>query len=737
VETIDMKSVGRLFVGILLSAPPLLLAAPLNTQYEVQKLVPTSGAGGFGQSIAISGDRAIISRVGGAYVYTRQVSGEWVEEANLFGGGSSVAISGNTAVIGAILDDDNGEYSGSAYVFNRDARGLWSQQARLLPSDGEANDAFGGSVATTGDMAVIGSPGDDDRGSAYVFTRDALGKWSQQAKLQASDGAPGDAFGGATISDDMVLISNPTDDDSRGSVYVFTRDARGVWSEQVRLRARDRAPGDTFGGSVAISGDTALIGASADDDNGPDSGSVYVFHRDATGAWFQQAKLVASDGVSYDSFGSAIAVSGDRAVIGAFIHDEITGQGYVYKRDANGSWFEQTKLIASDATEYTNFGYAAAFNGENALIGALNGSAYAFDLDSISNVFLHCPGDVNKDGTADLLVVSGDEAIVKGVDGSLVNQFTLAEPADLIDSELMPDTNANGSPELVVLRRRGGVVAAEVRDLSSGAELGKVDFGANLAPLDLELVPDRAGNGIPEFAILVQRPSRVLVRDGLTGAAISTVGFANYVAPKDLQVYRDLSGNDWPELAVLGENRDVNHADKIEIRDSLTGSIVRQVWLARFFRVLDQARIRDLDGNNSEEVAVLRRGVSGYTNVQIRDTVTKAWVNFVGFAIKYPPKRLIAIRDINGNGSDELVVFGRRFDGTNQKAVIKDSRTRAKLGELWFDRNFPGRDFVSCGDINGNGATDLALLGQRLSDRRLKVIVKDGQTGERLALVWF
>jgi hypothetical protein len=82
-------------------------------------------------------------------------------------------------------------------------------------------------------------------------------------------------------------------------------------------------------------------------------------------------------------------------------------------------------------------------------------------------------------------------------------------------------------------------------------------------------------------------------------------------------------------------------------------------------------------------------------------------------------------------------VYGRRVDGSDQKAVIKDSKTGDKLGELWFDREFPGQDFVSCGDLNGNGATDLALVGQRPSDGRLKVIVKDSKTGELLALVWF
>lgn len=134
---------------------------------------------------------------------------------------------------------------------------------------------------------------------------------------------------------------------------------------------------------------------------------------------------------------------------------------------------------------------------------------------------------------------------------------------------------------------------------------------------------------------------------------------------------------------------------------------------------------------------MLRVHPDGNANVQIRDTVTREWVNFIGFAVEYPPRTLVAIPDINGNGADELVVFGRRSNSSYQKAVIKDSMTGRKLGQLWFDRNFPGRRFVACGDINGNGATDLALLGQHRSDGRFRVTVNDSRTGERLAQVGF
>ena len=195
--------------------------------------------------------------------------------------GRSVYVSGDTALIGAIGDDDNGSFSGSAYVFIRDATGLWTEQAKLLASAGAAGDAFGRSVSVSGDTALIGAATDDDlgsfSGSAYVFIRDATGLWTEQAKLLASDGAASDQFGvSVSVSDDTALIGAHVGFSS-GSADVFTRDATGLWTQQAKLLPSDGAFFDLFGFSVSVSGDTALIGAFLDDDLGTSSGSAYVF----------------------------------------------------------------------------------------------------------------------------------------------------------------------------------------------------------------------------------------------------------------------------------------------------------------------------------------------------------------------------------------------------------------------------------------------------------------------------
>ena len=218
-----------------------------------------------------------------------------------------------------------GSNAGSAYVFTRDGSGLWRQQAKLTASDAAEDDEFGRSVAISGDTVVIGACGNEvagsDSGSAYVFTSDGSGSWTQQAKLTASDAASSDNVGySVAVSGDTAVIGAWGDAEggsSSGSAYVFTRDGSGSWTQQAKLTASDAAAGDAFGRSVAVSGDTAVIGANWDDNPGLNSGSVYVFTRGGIGSWAQQAKLPAPDDAENVWFGNSVAVNGGTAVIGA------------------------------------------------------------------------------------------------------------------------------------------------------------------------------------------------------------------------------------------------------------------------------------------------------------------------------------------------------------------------------------------------------------------------------------
>ena len=298
--------------------------------------------------------------------------------------GGSVSVSGDTAVIGAWRDDDNGDASGSVYAFVRDGAGVWREQQKLYATDGAVDDFFGWSVSVSGDTAVIGAWGDDDNGSragsAYVFVRDGTGVWREQQKLNASDGAVNDLFGASvSVSGDTVVIGARLDDDngfSSGSAYVFARNGAGVWIEQQKLNPSDGSSGDNFGYSVSVSGDTAVIGADRNGDNGTNSGSAYVFVRDGTGIWREQQKLNASDGAEGDQFGFSASVSGDTVVIGAVSDNDSgssTGSAYAFVRDGAGVWREQQKLIASDANVNDVFGWSVSASGDTAVIGALGG----------------------------------------------------------------------------------------------------------------------------------------------------------------------------------------------------------------------------------------------------------------------------------------------------------------------------------------------------------------------------
>jgi hypothetical protein len=300
--------------------------------------------------------------------------------------GLSVSISGDTALIGAIKESDNGQYAGSAYVFTYTGTN-WTLQQKLVASDGQAHDYFGYFVSLDGDTALIGAAGvASQRGAAYVFVRSGT-TWSQQAKLLASDGADYDEFGcSVSVSGDTALVGAYGHDGSKGAAYVFFRTGTS-WTQQAKLIAPDGTTNDQFGLSIALSGDTALVGAHWDEDiDDYDSGSAYVFIRTGT-TWSQQQKLLASDGAAYDEFGRAVSLSGDTALIGAPKSDMATvpGSAYVFTRSGT-SWAQQQKLVASDGIAPDFFGCAVAVEGDNALVGAFwgdgiqtdSGSAYVF-----------------------------------------------------------------------------------------------------------------------------------------------------------------------------------------------------------------------------------------------------------------------------------------------------------------------------------------------------------------------
>jgi hypothetical protein len=238
--------------------------------------------------------------------------------------GASIAISGNTALVGATTANGGpGNGTGAAYVFVKGATG-WTEQARLQASDGAPRDNYGFSVAIDGDTAVVGAPnrgafvGDPfgEVGAAYVYKRSGT-TWSQQAILTqtAPPGAQaGDFFGFSVgVSGTTILVSAVGAQSNTGAVFQYVRSATN-WSETAKLVGSNSQPGDGFGWDIAVSGRTALIGAPRNSPVFP--GSAYIF-ADTGSGFAQQAELAPPDSQDGDLFGRSVALSGRTALVGA------------------------------------------------------------------------------------------------------------------------------------------------------------------------------------------------------------------------------------------------------------------------------------------------------------------------------------------------------------------------------------------------------------------------------------
>ena len=330
--------------------------------------------------------------------------------------GMAVAADGDTALVGALLAYDAvfNNRPGAAYVFTKNSEsGEWTQ-ATLTALDGNDGDEFGQSVALDGDTAVVGAPGADKgvagegqvtgTGAAYVFIRDSAGSWTQAAKLTANDAAADDQFAySVAVYDDTVVIGAHQDDDDgaeSGSAYVFTKPANGGWTSTntaVKLTAPDAAAGGYYGNSVAVSGDTIVVGAHKADSayaitkpssDANDDGSIDWQDwdaLDADGKATLTATLTAFDATAGDEFGISVAIDGNTIVVGAHKADSayaITKPSSDANNDGSIDWEDwdsldadgkatlTATLTAFDATAGDEFGISVAVSGDTIVVGA-------------------------------------------------------------------------------------------------------------------------------------------------------------------------------------------------------------------------------------------------------------------------------------------------------------------------------------------------------------------------------
>ena len=302
--------------------------------------------------------------------------------------GQSVAIDGDTAIVSANVEDTGASNAGAAYIFTRSGS-TWTEQQKIQALDPEASDFFGVSVAISGDTAVVGCHlKDTSRGAVYVFTRSGS-TWTQQQKIQASDPEDGDRFGGSVaISGDTIIagaLYEDTGASNAGAAYIFTRSG-STWTEQQKIQALDPEASDQFGWSVAIDGDTVVVGATGEDTGASAAGAAYIFTRSGS-TWTEQQKIQASDKEAFDQFGGSVAIYGDNVVVGAHPEDtggNVAGAAYIFTRSGS-TWTEQQKIQSSPVVEAASFGFAVAIDDDvvvcTSLENASTGAAYIFTRD--------------------------------------------------------------------------------------------------------------------------------------------------------------------------------------------------------------------------------------------------------------------------------------------------------------------------------------------------------------------
>ncbi len=327
--------------------------------------------------------------------------------------GQSVAISGDTAIVGAWYNGNSQTSSNSAYIFRFDGR-QWMEEQQLTPWDTGDWNEFGGSVSISGDMAIVGARSDDragrNSGIAYAFRYDGT-QWVAMQKLEPLDPAASRGFGKSlSIQGNVAIVGAPSSDDvgeSSGAAYVFRFDGN-QWSQEQKLLASDAKEGHYFGNSVTIDGDVMVVGASLDDHAGERSGSAYVFRYDGS-QWIEEQKLTASDAGDNKYFGRSVATNTDMILIGADHGPSHLNAVYVFHLE-NGQWSEQDIL--------TDYGNIVDVGGDTAFIVNGRGTAYEFHFDGttwIASDELTSPDMDNNGFFGRRVSVSDDTAIIAAV----------------------------------------------------------------------------------------------------------------------------------------------------------------------------------------------------------------------------------------------------------------------------------------------------------------------------------
>lgn len=369
----------------------------------------------FGVKLSLSGDRLLVgafredtnglSAAGAAYIFDRDENGAWVSSAKLVASdagsgdffGFGVDLDGDTAIIGAFNHDPTptNTSAGAAYIFERQSSGDWIQVQKLSPTDLIAGNEFGISVSISNDLALVGASSMQAEpalsGSAYVF-ENVGNSWLQTDRLLPTDGSPGDHYGiEVDLQDNRAVVgsrgANGIDGTATaGTVYVHELNSDGTDSSVTRLGASVPIVSHQFGRGLSLDGDLLLIGAYGDSGDGstPNGGAAYLFSFEG-GSWVEVQKITPSSVNTDDRFGRRLALSNNRAVIGAGRSDIVgvdSGIAYVYQPDASGQWIETQSLAGLNRGAGDFFGVSIALSEQHVVVGANNESGVSDETPS-------------------------------------------------------------------------------------------------------------------------------------------------------------------------------------------------------------------------------------------------------------------------------------------------------------------------------------------------------------------
>ena len=293
--------------------------------------------------------------------------------------GSSVALSGDTLLVGDPACGPSFWEEGAVRIFERIA-GDWLPTTDLLGPGSARSDHFGSAVAIDGDTLLVSAPEAVYRAGAVFHYERSGNDWNLQRRFAGSDTTLRDAFGSSLdLEGDRLVVGAPQKSvasaDAVGAVYVFEKQA-GYWLEVAKLDPPTTSSYQRFGRSVALSGDTILVSAPGSS-LGSGLGEVHVFERQA-GQWLPTTVWNGAGG-----FGWAVDLDRDRAVVAAPGHATFSGQVFVYERVA-GAWTPDGSLQAPLVESYSDFGSALAIEGDRIVVGSPRSDIERWDAGMVS-----------------------------------------------------------------------------------------------------------------------------------------------------------------------------------------------------------------------------------------------------------------------------------------------------------------------------------------------------------------